>query len=691
MKKDSFSSSSILLLLVFLFLIGKPLSALYSNANHPSHFDQTRPGSIRGVVTDITTGECIPFAPIYIKIGEKIIKSVTTNMDGEYMINPVEPGKYDLYCLYVGYADYIARGVNIEADRPRIENIRMTMSSAVLQEIAIVWEAPLIDGTKTAKRVSGEEVMNMAVRDINAIAAPTAGVTSSEETDVRGSRATTSIYFIDGVRVSGNAHPEEQNRARAGNESYEGLTENAFQEALSLPYSTFAIDVDAASYSNSRRFLKRGQLPPKDAVRIEEFINYFQYDYSDPTGKHPFSVHTELSACPWNKSNRLLHIGIQGKRMEQEALPPSNLVFLIDVSGSMSSMDKLPLLKSAFSMLLNKLNAEDRIAIVVYAGAAGLVLPSTSCDKKEVISQALNSLNAGGSTAGGAGIQLAYQVAEENKIKGGNNSIILATDGDFNVGISSSQELTQMIEVKRESGIYLSVLGFGTGNYKDAQMEKLANHGNGNFNYIDNMLEAEKVLINEMGGTLVTIAKDVKIQMEFNPAVVKEYRLIGFENRMLEKKDFEDDRKDAGELGAGHSVTALYEIVLFQSSEEGEESSTTRYQSTVLNSKALKADEIGMVHFRYKKPDGGKSILLEQAIENQPIALEASSNNFRFSAAVAEFGLLIKDSEYKEDANYEELIGLAKGARGEDPFGYRAEFIRLAEVAQGLQLVGYQD
>jgi len=353
----------------------------------------------------------------------------------------------------------------------------------------------------------------------------------------------------------------EAPRERLNTEEYDKIDENEFLDVLSNPQSTFSIDVDGASYSNARRFISNGEMPPIDAVRVEEFINYFTYDYENQSSEHPFSIHTEVSNCPWNPASKLLHIGLQGKRIATENLPNSNLVFLLDVSGSMNSPSKLPLLKSSFKLLLDNLTKKDRIAIVVYAGAAGLVLPSTSCSNKEEILEALNKLESGGSTAGGAGIELAYKIAKENFISEGNNRIILATDGDFNVGTSSNSELERLVEEKRKTGVYLSVLGFGSGNYKDSKMEKLADQGNGNYYYIDSMFEAKKVLVNEMGGTLLTIAKDVKIQIEFNPAKVSQYRLIGYENRALANKDFNDDKKDAGELGSGHSVTALYEII----------------------------------------------------------------------------------------------------------------------------------
>ncbi len=474
-------------------------------------------------------------------------------------------------------------------------------------------------------------------------------------------------------------------------EGYTAIDENGFKDVLHNPLSTFSIDVDRASYSNVRRFLNMGQLPPKDAVRIEEMINYFSYDYPEPVGKHPFSVYTEISQCPWNSAHQLLHVGLKGKSIDKSELPPSNLVFLIDVSGSMSDVNKLPLLKQAFRMLVNELRPEDRVAIVVYAGAAGLVLESTPGTEKAEILAALDKLQSGGSTAGGAGLKLAYKVAQENFSKEGNNRIILATDGDFNVGSSSNAEMERLIEQKREDGVFMTVLGFGMGNYKDDKMEIIADKGNGNYAYIDNIQEARKVFITEFGGTLFTIAKDVKFQMEFNPARVKGYRLVGYENRLLNDEDFNDDKKDAGEMGAGHTVTALYEIIPAGSDESLKSIDPLKYQSNrgdVKSAKQVKADpgaELMTVKLRYKQPDGNTSTKIEIPVKGKVLDLDETSDNFRFSAAIAEFGLILRNSEYKDDASMEEVIAMAKGARGEDEEGYRSEFIKLVKLADSMK------
>lgn len=466
-------------------------------------------------------------------------------------------------------------------------------------------------------------------------------------------------------------------------EEYQHLPESIFLEAKKNPLSTFSIDVDNASYSNVRRFINDGQLPPADAVRIEEMINYFDYDYPQPTGEHPFSVTTELGVSPWNKDNLLLHIGLQGKEIPTDNLPASNIVFLIDVSGSMMMQDKLPLVKSGFKMLVEQLRPQDKVAIVVYAGAAGLVLPSTN--KKAEMLAAIEALEAGGSTAGAAGINLAYKEAEKNFIKDGNNRVILATDGDFNVGVSSSGELERLIEKKRETGVFLTVLGFGTGNLKDSRMEQLANKGNGNYAYIDNILEAKKVFVNEFGGTLFTIAKDVKLQLEFNPAHVKAYRLIGYENRALKNEDFNNDQKDAGDMGSGHTVTALYEIVPATSKNNKTELQTIddlKYQQTQLNSKAATTNELLTLKLRYKEPTDDTSKLLQTIVTTQTIAPEKLSDNYKFSAAVAAYGMLLRDSKFKGSANYSKVVELAQQARGKDEDGNRGEFVKLVKTVQ---------
>lgn len=471
-------------------------------------------------------------------------------------------------------------------------------------------------------------------------------------------------------------------------ESYSGITENNFLSPFDAPLSTFSIDVDTASYSNVRRFLNQGQLPPADAVRVEELINYFSYDYPEPAWGQPFSVSTELAPCPWNPSHQLALIGLQGKRLNAATMPASNLVFLIDVSGSMNTPNKLPLLQDSFRMLAQELESKDKVSIVVYAGAAGMVLEATPGNYKERIISAVDRLQAGGSTAGGAGIQLAYQIARANFIPNGNNRVILATDGDFNVGISDDNQLVQMIQNYRDQGIFLTVLGFGMGNYKDSKMEKLADQGNGNYFYIDNINEGRKVLVHELGSTLFAIAKDVKIQVEFNPATVESYRLIGYENRKLAKEDFNDDTKDAGELGAGHTVTALYEIVPAAGYPE------TRggvdpliYQKTPKAPRNIFANfassDVMTVKLRYKEPKGAVSKLIKKTVGKNAVSVYPKSENIRFASAVAEFGLLLRNSPYRGIASFEHVLSEASSVKT-DPFGYRLEFLNLVERARSL-------
>ncbi|MDR1783558.1 MAG: von Willebrand factor type A domain-containing protein [Dysgonamonadaceae bacterium] len=477
-------------------------------------------------------------------------------------------------------------------------------------------------------------------------------------------------------------HFEEGN-----SEEYGSFKENRFQSATDQPLSTFSLDVDAASYGNIRRIINQGQLPRKDAVRVEEMLNYFSYNYSKPTGEDPVSIVTETSHCPWNTKHKLFRIGVKAKEIESEKLPASNFVFLIDVSGSMLVSNKLPLVKSSLKLLVNNLRDKDRVSIVVYAGAAGEALPSTSGADKQKIIDALESLQAGGSTAGGAGITLAYKIAEKNFMEGGNNRVILCTDGDFNVGVSSVEGLESLIESKRKSGIYLTVLGYGMGNYKDNKLQSLAQKGNGNHAYIDNIQEANKVLVNEFGGTMYAVAKDVKIQVEFNPAFVGAYRLVGYETRLLNKEDFNDDSKDAGELGAGHTVTALYEIVPVGEKIPLGSVDKLKYQKNQVSTATpifSNSKELLTVKLRYKKPDEDTSRKMEVSVLASAFH-SMSSKDFNFAAAVAMFGQLLRDSDFKGEATYDKVIEYARKGLDEDPNGYRREFIRLAEAVKQME------
>lgn len=596
--------------------------------------------TITGVVKGADDGKVIPHANITVK---GTTRGTTTDAGGKYSIEVKDTDKV----LVFSFLGYEHKEVRIK--KSNVINVTLKPDVTELGEVVVVGY-----GTQEKTRaVSGSVTQTTDGRKMLR-SAPAM------------SPANAGFYDTDDY----------------SNESYAEINENGFHAPWKNPFSTFSIDVDAASYSNMRRFINRGQLPPKDAVKIEELINYFGYDYESPRGKHPFAVNHEVSVAPWNPKHQLVHIGLQGEKIETDNLPASNMVFLLDVSGSMNAPDKLPLLKKSLKLLVNEMRPEDKVAIVVYAGAAGEVLPSTSGKEKGKILKALENLRAGGSTAGGAGIKLAYKIAKQNFIKNGNNRIILATDGDFNVGASSDKAMEDLIEEKRDQGVFLTVLGFGTGNYKDSKMEILADKGNGNHAYIDNILEAKKVLVNEFGGTLFTIAKDVKIQVEFNPATVQAYRLIGYENRKLNDEDFNNDKKDAGELGAGHTVTALYEIIPVGVNSDFKPLDDLKYQQTEPRKVTGNTSDLMTVKLRYKKPDGDKSILLEQVIRKESVSLSRSSLNLKWSAAVAGFGMLLRDSDYKGDLKYKDLIALARSAKGADDQGYRSEFIKLIETAE---------
>lgn len=539
-------------------------------------------------------------------------------------------------------------------------------------------------------KVKGKPVINVTLKS---------SIASLQEVVVVGygiqKRKDVTASIALGGRVSGLSignqqySPGDYQNEDFNREGYDNIKENEYQKVTDHPLSTFSIDVDAASYSNVRRMINEGKLPTPGAVRIEEMINYFSYNYPQPADDKPFSITTESAQCPWNKAHQLVMIGMQGRKIDIDKLPPTNLVFLIDVSGSMEEENKLPLVKSSLTLLAEQLRPQDKIAIVVYAGNAGLVLPSTN--DKYKIREAINSLEAGGSTAGGAGIALAYQTAQQNFMKNGNNRVILCTDGDFNVGASSDDELENIIEKKRESGVYLTVLGFGTGNYQDSKMQKLADKGNGNHAYIDNINEAKKVLISEFGGTLFTIAKDVKLQVEFNPAQVKGYRLIGYENRMLAKEDFNNDKKDAGDMGSNHTVTALYEIIP-ANVEDDEELNTVdplRYQDQKKQKQSTSfSNELMFVKIRYKKPDEDNSNLMEVSVKANS---QVASNNMRFASAVAAFGMVLRNSTFKGTSNYKLVKSLATSGIDNSSDAYKKEFLELVKKAEHLNATAKLD
>lgn len=605
--------------------------------------------TITGTVSD-EHGHSLPGANV---IEKGTSNGTKTDFDGNYSIRANVGGV--LVFSYVGYETtekkIQKKSVKINASLPE---------GAELNEVVVTAMAIPRKKARTGYAVVRVEADQRSVS--NALQGKVAGVQ------------------VTNANVAAGASPNLISAAKpygTDNESYRRIEENNFKRVETSPLSTFSIDVDKAGYSNVRRMINNGQKVPEDAVKIEEMINYFSYEYPQPKGNDPFSITTEVAASPWNKDTKLIKIGLKGKDIRTENLPNSNLVFLLDVSGSMDSPNKLGLLKSALGVLVDQLREQDKVSIVVYAGAAGLVLNPTSGANKTVIMNAIENLSAGGSTAGGEGIQLAYKIAEDNFIKNGNNRVILATDGDFNVGASSDRAMENLIEEKRDSGVFLTCLGFGMGNYKDSKMETLADKGNGNHAYIDTMQEAKKVLGTEFFGTMYTIAKDVKIQVEFNPGKVQAYRLIGYENRLLNDEDFNDDKKDAGELGSGHTVTALYEIVpTGVKSAYVKEVDGLKYTNPKV---AHSGNELLTVKFRYKEPDGTTSKLLARTLIDTNMLLRNTSPDFQFSAAVALFAQQLRGSELIESTTTQEVLRLAEAGRGKDAEGYRAEFIRLVK------------
>ena len=615
-----------------------------------------------GKVSDASSGEAIVFCSVGLFQNGVLIKGGETDLNGVYSISVNSAGVYDLRVKYIGYAPSEVKDILVESMETEVH---VSLSEGVLltECIIIDYKEPLIKTDCTSSStVTSEQIRSM----------PTRG--SSLHARIAG-------LSIDGIRVGKKSSQKEE----FNTEEYSHIVENQFSKTSLEPLSTFSIDVDRASYSNVRRFINQGKMPPVDAVRVEEMINYFPYAYDQPKEGEVFNVEHSLTDCPWNSKNQILHVGIQGEHFEKETLPATNFVFLIDVSGSMTSYGKLDLVKSSLNLLVDNMREKDRIALVVYAGSAGLVLGSTSGKYKGEIKTAIGALRSGGSTAGGAGIQLAYKVAKENFIYTGNNRVILATDGDFNIGVSSEGDLVRMIEEKRKENIFLSVLGYGMGNYKDNKMQKLADSGNGNHAYIDNLEEAKKTLVDEFGGTLFTIAKDVKIQIEFNPEFVKEYKLIGYENRMLKKEDFNDDRKDAGELGAGHTVTAFYEIVpAKRRKNESASVDDLKYQSV---SSLENQSELATIKLRYKKPKGNRSTKIEQVIS--PILEEEVSSEVDFALCVAEFGMLLRESKSVKNRSFEDLLErvdrlmVEQDGKGDE---YRDEFVGLVSEVVNMQM-----
>lgn len=637
---------------------------------------------LQGTITAADNGEALIGCSVKIFRGTDVVGGAVTDVDGRYRIQ-LEPGTYDIEVSYTGLTTNRTTGVKVLEGQLNTFDCALE-DNVTLNTVEIVaYKVPLIEQDKTSfgQTVTSHNMNYLPYREV------------PSDVTIKGNRQTGTNYYIDGIRVSGSP-PPVQDLSTSGTtvapphdetpERYDQIIESQFIKPKEKSVSTFSIDVDGAAYANARRFLNMGQLPPRDAVRVEEFVNYFDYQYKQPTDGKPFAVHTELAKCPWNADHHLLSIALQGRDIELGQLPPSNFVFLVDVSGSMNEENKLPLVQSSLTMLTDHLRPQDKVALVVYAGAAGLVLPSTPGNQKEKIKAAIENLGAGGSTAGAAGIKLAYLTARNNFADGGNNRVILCTDGDFNVGVSDDASLVQLIEKERESGIYLSILGFGMGNYQDAKMQKLADKGNGNHSYIDQLAEAKKVLINEFGGTLFAIAKDVKIQIDFNSDKVAAYRLIGYENRILNKEDFDDDTKDAGEMGAGHRVTALYEIIpAGQDIPVADKDGELKYQKAKRKS-ASPGGDLLTLKLRYKQPKvGASSELIKTVVVNNPS--ETMSENLTLAAAAASFGMVLRNSTFKGDATLQSTLLLAQPVAQNDPLGYRTELCRLIRMAQAVK------
>ncbi len=652
------------------------LACLVAFSQPISFAQQTPLGSASGTVVD-PAGSPIPGAALELRQGDKVVQRTVSDGQGAWKFEKLPAGDYLIRVTLAGFATTVL-SVSINGTDAFIripmkvgqlsETVTITASSDMLASRNLEQVAAQGQGRGTAAGVAGGVPGGVVGGVVGGLpAAPPPPAVPSE---------------IQAFNRDGRL-PEPIMRPPYGETaSYAAIQENRFRTVDEHPLSTFSIDVDTASYANVRRFLNEGRLPPPNAVRIEELVNYFKYDYPAPRHGAPVSVTTEIAETPWNPQTRLALIGLRSTPIRQDRTPPRNLTFLLDVSGSMSPSNRLPLVRTAMKMLADTLREEDRVAIVVYAGASGLALKPTTGDRKAEIHAAIDRLQSGGSTNGAAGIQLAYDLASDNFIKGGINRVILATDGDFNVGITSRSDLTMLIEEKRKRGIFLSVLGVGDNNLQDATMEMLADKGNGNYSYLDSIQEARRVLIAEAGSTLVTVAKDVKLQIEFNPHFVSAYRLIGYENRLLRKEDFNNDQKDAGEMGAGHTVTALYEIVPAGGSVPGGVD-PLKYQKepAPVTPRTVNSTETMNIKVRYKAPDGDISRSLEFPVKNAPGRM---TPNLGFASAVAEFGLLLRRSEYKGTATWAHVAQLAKEHRGVDPDGYRAEFIRLIDVAAAL-------
>jgi len=628
-------------------------------------------GTVRGTVVD-PSGSAIAGARVTLT-NESSGPVLTTQSDarGVFLVAALPPGAYSVRAEMPGFKPQQQSQIAVIAgDWVEVARLELPLSP-MTETVTVVGRVPELQAS------SGERshtAANPAL--LGPLFRSDARNAPSTPPPPRPASTPMPAATLDAVRVQS---------ADFNTEAYDHISDNPFILVSQDPRSTFSVDVDTASYSNMRRFLSTGALPPKDAVRIEELINYFAYDYAPPTDGRPFAVHMETAACPWKSDHRLLRIAIKGKEIPRDKQPPSNLVFLLDVSGSMQAPNKLPLVQASMKLLVNELRPQDRVAIVVYAGREGLALPSTGASEKDKILNVIENLSAGGTTQGSAGLKLAYKIAGENFIKGGVNRVILATDGDFNVGITNQGDLIRLIEDKAKSGVFLTALGYGMGNVKDSTLEKLADRGNGNYAYIDSLWEARKVLVEQIGATLVTIAKDVKLQLEFNPATVKAFRLVGYENRVLAHQDFNDDKKDAGEIGAGHTVTALYEIVPVGVAIDVPRVDPLKYQQSAAPNAESESHDLLTLKLRYKQPDASQSQLMELTLADHAEAFDRASTDFRFATAVASFGMVLRDSPYKGASSFENVLTWAKSSLGPDRGSSRAEFVTLVEKARHIK------
>ncbi len=652
-------------------------------------------GSV-GSITGTITHEGVPLPGTMITVASPVLQGVRvaiSNVNGDYAFRALPPGPYTIRFEMEGMAT-VTKVAEIRAGH--VARVPASIQISSMAEVITVTAATpaVVEGNAITAVLPSRNSRAPVRREPRPSRPAPATAGAPAVLNTTELQANYSAALIEQLPIARATQPTPVVGTGAqlavppeacNCDNYAHVEESGFRRAAEEPFSTFAIDTDRASFANARRFIDFGSLPPVDSVRVEEMINYFDYGYPDPTDGKPFSITTEIADCPWSRTNKLLRVGLQGKRMPAGAMPPGNLVFLVDTSGSMQTPDKLFLVQASLKKLVLQLRDEDRVAIVAYAGAAGLVLPSTSGRDTWAIDQAIDALQAGGSTAGGAGILLAYKVAADNFLRDGNNRVILATDGDFNVGVSSTTDLQSLIEEKRKEGVFLSVLGVGTGNFNDAGMETLADKGNGNYAYLDSLAEAEKVLVREMSGTLLTIAKDVKIQVEFNPARVGAYRLVGYDNRALERKDFDDDTKDAGELGAGHSVTALYELVPPGGERDAGATGEAREEVPAEDRSTWDATALARVRLRYKEPKVDVSGLVETIVDDSNTSIHASSDDLRFAAAVAQFGLLLRESQHRGTASWKSVIDLASSAASLDTTGDRAKFLDLARRAETLQ------